>query len=561
MPGHPAGRDPMPLRWGIATLVGAFVLLQLPFAGQAFVIDDGNFVDQALQIADDPGAPYSFKIQLGVAKEFFSYFANPPAQAYYLAAVIKLLGRSEVILHGACLLFAALALFSMYALAREITGRGVFAALLLLGSPAYLVSSHTVMSDVAAASLYFCSVYLFLRGVDDDRLPLLVLAGLVAGLCGLFKYSGITVVALMVLYLLIRRCIRFRTLLPPLIAAAVFGAWCWISYRSYGQVHVLAAFFLEATPKTAGDRVIQAVASLVQVGGTTVFPPMLWLWSIHGSFSSSRVAGWLVAVASTIAFCCALPAYSHPLLDYDLPNRLLGGLLLGAGVAALAFVIVRGGVAIRELLRGSPSSEPARSLMLVAWFLGIAVMNANLVFASPKYLIPAVAPLILLLLGRAQDTRRSPGPWFRSIAVAGAMLVASGLSLVNAVQGNCHRRMVQEVVPGIAAGAPVWFNGHWSVRYYSEREGHRWLAARPDPASQPRPGDHLFIVTEAPMHDIPRPVARAMNRVDARTTRSPLPLQLMNRGVGAGYWAHVYGVMPYVFTTKPLSTTLVFRSE
>ena len=57
-------------------------------------------------------------------------------------------------LHTANLVFSAIALLSMYALSQNITGHGLYGSLILLATPAFLLSSHTVMADTLPFSLY-----------------------------------------------------------------------------------------------------------------------------------------------------------------------------------------------------------------------------------------------------------------------------------------------------------------------------------------------------------------------------------------------------------------------
>jgi len=159
-------------------LAAVFLLLHIPFLNQAFIIDDGNFIDQALQIVKNPLGPYSFNIHLKQVQDFFEYFANPPGFAYYLAAMIKVFGHSEVAMHSVCLIFSAMALLSMYVLSHEMTGNGLYGALLLLVTPTFLLSSHTVMPDIAAMAFYVLAILLFMRGMDRDDPRLFIAAGI-----------------------------------------------------------------------------------------------------------------------------------------------------------------------------------------------------------------------------------------------------------------------------------------------------------------------------------------------------------------------------------------------
>ena len=108
----------------IAFLALAFLAVQLPFLGQALVIDDGSFVDQGLQVLKSPTRPYSFDIRLEGETPFFEYFANPPGMAYWLALPLALFGRAEPMLHLSCLLLSALAVAAAYLLDASGSARG-----------------------------------------------------------------------------------------------------------------------------------------------------------------------------------------------------------------------------------------------------------------------------------------------------------------------------------------------------------------------------------------------------------------------------------------------------
>jgi len=549
----------------LSILTFAFLAAQLPFLGQALVIDDGNFVDQALQILRDPAAPYSFTIHLYEPVDFFAYFANPPGLAYFLAGGIGIFGRSELALHALCLPFAGLAVFAMYAFARQLTGQGLFAALLLLATPAFLISSHTVMADVPAAAFYLLAVWLYVRGVDEEQTTSLLLSGVAAGAAALLKYTGITVLPLMLLYALLRGRLRYATLSPLLIAGLLFGAWCLASYQIYGRVHVATAFSLESPDRNWVGRLVQAVAAVTGAGGAAVFPPLLLVWAIAASRALSRVGAWVALAAALVAFLAALPPYGIRILSYDVGNRILGGMLFSAGAAAVVFVVLCGLAALREI-RDTPvqaeTRHSARTLLLVTWFLGFLLIDAAVLFATPKYLLPGIAPLLLLLIGvtpRTRATFASLAQWQRGVILGSTAALALALSVVSAAQGANHRRFATETVPELAAGHPAWFNGHWTVRYYAEQAGHRYLGRELTPDATPAPGDVVFVVLEAVWHRLPESLVPHLELIETRLTPAPLPLHLANQLVHAGYWTHNLGVLPYVISTEPLSVFSALR--
>ncbi len=547
-------------------LAGAFLAVQLPFAGQALVVDDGNFVDQALQILEDPLAPYSFTIHLKQPESFFRYFANPPGLAYWLAGWIALLGRTEPVLHAACLPFSALAVLATYLLAREWTGRGLFPALLMLATPAFLVNSHTVMADVPASAFYTLAIVLFVRGLDEDREAWLAGSGVAAGAAALLKYTGLTVLPLMLLYALVRRKPRASTssaATPFLIAGAMFAAWCLFSQFAYGQVHLLAAFSLQAEERGLVERSVQAAATLVGMGGATVFPPFLLAWTVRLSYSRGRAWGLGAALAAAAAFVAALPRYDVYILEYGLGNRVVFGLLFAAGVSTFVYVIACGAGAVRGLTgAGLPGErrDAARTLLLVTWLVGFLVIQGGILFATPKYLVPALAPLIVLLVGAPGRTREiftDTSSWLKGTVLATTLSLALALSAVTATQARVHKHTVTETLPQLAGGQAVWFISHWTIRHYSEHAGHRYLGRELTPDATPSAGDLVFVVKDAEWHLPPRSVG--LELAESRSSPATIRLHVANDLVRAGFWAHVMGVLPFVISTEPLSVVEIYR--
>ncbi len=79
---------------------------------------------------------------------------NPPLAPYVTAVWGRVMGWSEVSLHALFLIAALAAVLGVYALGARLTARPWLAALAALASPALLVSSTTVMCDVAMLAFW-----------------------------------------------------------------------------------------------------------------------------------------------------------------------------------------------------------------------------------------------------------------------------------------------------------------------------------------------------------------------------------------------------------------------
>ncbi len=549
-------------------LVIIFLAFHLPFLNQGFVIDDGNFVDQALQILDHPTEPYSFTIHLAEPEDFYTYFANPPGQAYFLALAIKLFGNSEDVTHTACMLLSLAAVIAMYKLSREVNVDGFLGALLFLISPAFLISSHTVMSDVPATAFYIIAILLTFMAVDGGGIRFAIGAGLAASMAALFKYSGISVLPLMLLYPILRKKWHPVHFMGPIICIALFSSWCLISYQIYGSVHFLAAFSLESVEKSFFQQSVQIAASIIGMGSSFMFPLALLAWSIRLTLSANKVAGGLITFFAVIFFIAALPEYGINELTYNLGNRILGGFQFAAGISAVALTLFMACQAVPGIYGKKEKDDEknqlsARIILLIIWFGGFLILNATLLFATPKYLVPAIAPLILLLL--VQDKKAgSKGflrtGWILNITIVTTILLSIALLVVNAETGSFSKIFVSVAKEKTPKGNNVWFNGHLAVRHYAKQAGMYPIGIKFDSKAMPSPGDIFFHVTNIPSHGIPIQVERSLELIDIVKASSSIPITLMNSKNRAGYWSHLgFGILPYVFTTKPPAVAMFFH--
>jgi hypothetical protein len=129
-------------------------------------------------------------------------------------------------------------------------------------------------------------------------------------------------------------------------------------------------------------------------------------------------------------------------------------------------------------------------LILVFWFALVFWFQFGLLFSSVRYMLPLLAPTLLLVV--RSELLRTDSPLFPAgLAFSLALTVAIGIG--DARAANLYRDFVdQVVVPKKAAiTGRFLFDGHWGFQYYMEREGGTIL----DFFRQPRlrDGDVVFI--------------------------------------------------------------------
>jgi hypothetical protein len=136
----------MSARVHIAILLAGLALMFAPFMGRAFHMDDPLFLWAAKQIQINPANPYDFIVNwYGVEQPMSQVMENPPLASYYLALVGRTVGLTEVAVHAAFLVPVLAAAYGMFLLARRFCRDAVTAVAVSVFTPAFFVSSLTVM--------------------------------------------------------------------------------------------------------------------------------------------------------------------------------------------------------------------------------------------------------------------------------------------------------------------------------------------------------------------------------------------------------------------------------
>jgi hypothetical protein len=409
---------------------------------------------------------------------------HPRLLSLYLSLFLRINGGevSEPLLHLAMIPFPIIAVISMYYLARRFRANAFLASLLLAVSPAFLVNSHLVMSDVPGVALWLASLVLFIYGVDKDRLSLLLASGLVLTLCIFIFYQGLSVLLLFFLYAFVYRKINARTMAALTIPATLFIAFIGAYAARYGELPTFSYPF--GLPLDLVSILVRLRGTTVLLGGAIIFP-----LAALAIYARTRFATYLAAGVGLAALIWSV----FPYLDgrFGLDTLVLLPLLLATGAVILYEIVYRFGRSFIEGIRGRAKQE---KLFLSTWILGtFFYCTVLLPYPSPRFMLPLVPPVAIItakLIVRYWGERRDRLVWAAGLIVTSTLV----LSLMVAVAE--HKRAA--VNPEIATWASerfadsevtVWFSSGLGFQYYTAGQGYRMLIKDND---EPAPGDLIF---------------------------------------------------------------------
>ncbi len=531
----PGPLEGMSAGWTAVLLAVITAAMLMPFAGKAFHIDDPLFIWAGKQIQKEPLDPYGFMVNwYGTPMPMYEVTKNPPLACYYIALAALAFGWSEVALHLAFLPWAVAAVLGTWLLARRFCGRPVAAALAALATPVFLVSGTTVMCDVMMLALWVFAVYLWIRGLEDNRKWCLPASAVLMALVPLTKFFGVSVIPLLFAYSAFRRrsvgwwALYFAV---PVLALLGFNAATHQLY-GLGMLGDAGAYALGVEKRTV--LLAGGLTTLSFLGGGIAvllfFAP--WLWS--------RKA--ILAGALALAALMAVLPLTEAFAKFQMPKEGFDFFLFLFQFALWA--VVGGGLlwmSAEDLAR----NRDAASLLLALWVWGTFVFTWIFNWSvNGRSVLPAVSAAAILMMRRIEWRKAAPG----GTGIAGFMrpllpsaILALAVTIADVHLAGSARTAANQVHDRFGRGAgAIWFQGHWGFQYYMESQGARALdisratVSSGDFLAIPYNNTNIFAISREQM------IHRLM--IEQKPNRL---LGTMNPKAGAGFYSDVWGPLPF----------------
>ena len=540
------------------TIAIILVLCLGPFLNEAIQTDDALFVWAGQWIQHHPWDFFGSKVNWWVSEiPMATANCNPPLMSYYLAGVASLFGWSEVALHLACMLVAIVGGLGIYALAQRWCDRPLLATIIAVLTPAYLVSSSTLMCDVPMLSLWIWTLVFWERALAEKASRWRYLGiGVLAGLTVLTKYSALTTLLPMMLLLGVLRVRRAGWwclgLLVPVIIVWFYDT---VTARMYGE-GLLSAAIIYANGSSVvghGGWIARGVIGLVFTGGSLL--PLLffapWLWRPKG-----LLAGGIILLV--IWFGLFLFWDDLGLIQNQNPETMRSwyyllqiNLCLGGGLLLLF-------LAATEIRR----TRDVESMALAGWIGCVlfftVVLNWTVNARSLLPIAPAAAILLARRLSATQGSLAKRRCWW---ALIPTVIISVSLVQADSQMADTTRAMTKQIYAKYAPpGHQLWADGgHGTFQYYMNKFGSRSIDLE---RSTLAPGDMVVLPIGYNNGFISLPPGK-VQLVDSLWSRPGGWLFLTgSTDMGAaGFYASVNGPIPFGIGAGKPQNYLILRVD
>ncbi|HSE40490.1 MAG TPA: glycosyltransferase family 39 protein [Acidobacteriota bacterium] len=550
--------DRKSLGWVLAITIAPLLL----FIQKPFHIDDSAFLEVAENILQHPLDPFHGTVALvdqdyrvfhmkGVEPNTFESMSHPPLVPYVMAAVIKAWrGISEVPLHTVFMIFPILAAISSFSIAERFTKNARAAALFLVASPIFMVNAQNLMTDVPMFALVQCSIAFFVYGTDQKKISLLILAGLFAGLGMLTRYVAFLTIPVFFAYAYLHEQKSKPALISTFCAFVIFSIWLIENIVLYGYAHITASysFYKSFYSENHYSNLIKAVCDVAALGGLSI--PFAFVCGFNQRKNLKLTL--LCALIASAILLLTLRAGSSYLIGYSRVKLWLLFLFSSAGCYLLI-------AAIQSFIRSVQWKQGLAvvsqdQMFLFIWF---AVTFCAAIFVLPfgtaRYVLPALFPLILILIGSLNEV--SIKNKFTTICIlctfAGSILI-SFADLEFALTYKTFAKNIREMY----GTERIWFIGEWGFRYYMKKEGAKYLLSND---RSPSTGDIVIKPEIAGLHEMHATLAQRCRMFEPFIVETSDPIRVLNPIAKAGFYAHGYGLLPISISNVPLEEFEICR--
>lgn len=531
--------------------VALFALaIMVPFAGQAFSFDGPLVLDFASVQVDHPLQQYIDNYDYG-GIHFDRFFnTHPRFFSFYLSLVIRLAGGiSEVPIHLSLVVFPIIGGIGMFFLGRRFGVSGITASLLLLASPVFMVSAHVEMVDVPGTCLWVASLAAFIHGVDMKRIWLLALSGFLMLLTIFTFYQGLTALGLALIYLLLKRRLSIKNSLPVVFPGIIFIGYLIWFFAINGEAPHFSYRIALNYQKTF---ITQLRGIIVVMGGTILFPLVAligygrnWRSLLAGLLAATIIIPWLI-----------LQTYAGA---YSVSETVMLATFVVTGVTIYYAFLESLAVGIFNWFKKNDSDE----LLLCAWFLGVfTYCMVFLAYPSPRYFLPAI-PVVILLMLRLWRGTMTRWPVARvllaSVAIGLTLFFGIALSMAYRDYAGQAKRTADWAKDNYGDwNGRVWFSGELGYAYYMRKKGFSMVpgirgkryppAADTPPPESPATGD-IIIYSALAASWLPEPDILTRTRpIETHMTWSEGPIVLMSLDPQT-HWG-IFFLLPFKFINK-----------
>jgi len=256
--------------WPLAIVLAIVLLIRLPFLNQAIQGDDVYYLAAAEHAQIEPLDPNHVQYISSGDRIDLRGFPHPPFNAWFLALLLAAIGDvHEVPFHAAYILFSTISALAMWSLAKRFSPHPLWATLLFLAVPAFVINGNSLESDLPFLAFWMAGVACFVAGKWTG-------AAIALALAALSSYQAVFLTPILAVYAwLYRRKDRGAWLVTLAAPAALAILQLLERWHSGALPAAVSAGYMSSYGLQALANKLRSAAALAVHACFMVFPALL----------------------------------------------------------------------------------------------------------------------------------------------------------------------------------------------------------------------------------------------------------------------------------------------
>jgi hypothetical protein len=323
---------------GLWLILAVVLLVRLPVLNQAIQGDDHIYISEGAHALVDPLHPGNTKYVFQGREVDLRGHPHPTTYGWFLAPLIVAFGGvREVPFHAVYIVFSLIAACAMWSLAQRFSPQPLWAALLFVAVPAFVVNGTSLEADLPFLAFWMAAIALFCA----DRL---LLAAVAMVLASMTAYQAVLLTPILAVWVWLKRRdsrAAWATILTPPIAIA---AWQIFERLSTGALPaaVLSGYFTiyQTLAAKLSNALMLTIHSWFIVFPLLLPPALLLAWRKRREPDTAFLLAW-IAIFFAGALVIFFAGSARYLLPMAAPVALLASrlrprwLAIGYGVQLL----------------------------------------------------------------------------------------------------------------------------------------------------------------------------------------------------------------------------------
>lgn len=509
-------------------ILASVTILHIPFLTQAYHVDDWVYLSAAQKfMAEGYTSFHGFSEQMGINIPNF-YITHPLLWPWIVSIFLEIVGTlNESIIHILMLPFSMVAALSAYSIAKKFSEDSLIITLLLIVTPAFMLMSHVVMTDIPTLAFFLMAVGFFIYGIENESTSRLILAGFSAMLAWAVSYQALYLLILFPAYLFINRHkLSLKNLIPVFIPLFFFILWCIQTTLSFGVPHPFVSILWgEAKDVYSLNNFLSKVVANINVVGSV----MIFSLALLFIYSSQK----FYLILNSVSFILILTISYFFMDGYYFPHKILFAVFLTTGIMILVRTIHWFGQSIID----GDDKKTFLAFWALSFFIAIVIIMP---LGIARYLLPGILPLLIMIMA---DIRSFFPSTYKKVAVASiviTLLTGSILSIADFQYANVYKVFADNIKDKFPEKT-IWFSGESGFRLYMQNKGFKYLLINDE---RPQPDDIIIIPTEIwPVKlSVIKDRALLLERI---AYTSEFPFRILNQEARAGFYMHIGALLPY----------------